>query len=253
MGSNKWLHGQTYPLEITRPQKLYLASAGKANTAKGDGKLTFDAPAADMPADHYTYDPGDPTPDPRFYEESEENQKKVRSAIERKSEAAAWHQKLTEERKDILVYLTEPLAKPLTFAGPVSAVLYASSSARDTDWFISLSEVDNGGKIFPLGQGKVRARFRKSMKTPEMLKPNEICEYTLDLWHTGITIPAGSRLRIEVASAAFPLFSRNLNTGGHNEIETKYVAAQQVIYHNQRYPSHILLPVIPETEVASAK
>src|SRR5438270_726056 len=26
MGSNKWLHGQTYPLEITRPQKLYLAS-----------------------------------------------------------------------------------------------------------------------------------------------------------------------------------------------------------------------------------
>jgi hypothetical protein len=59
-------------------------------------------------------------------------------------------------------------------------------------------------------------------------------------------VPEGSRLRIEVASAVFPFFSRNLNTGGHNETETKYVTAQQTIYHSQKYPSHILLPVIPE-------
>jgi putative CocE/NonD family hydrolase len=246
MGSNKWLHGQTYPLEVTRQQKLYLASGGNANTAKGDGHLVFDSPAANTPADHYAYDPGDPTPDPRAYEESEENAKKTRTATERKLEAAAYHQKTIEQRKDILVYATEPLAKPLTFAGPVSAVLYASSSARDTDWFISLSEVDSDGKIFPLAMGKIRARFRKSMSAPELLKPNEINEYTIDLWHTGITIPAGSRLRIEVASAVFPFFSRNLNTGGHNETETKYMTANQTIYHSQKYPSHILLPVIPE-------
>jgi uncharacterized protein len=253
MGSNKWLHGQKYPLEITQPQKLYLASGGKANTAKGDGKLAFDAPATDASPDRYTYDPGDPTPDPRFYEESEENEKKVRSAEERKKEAQQYHQKVTEERNDILVYMTDALQKPLTFAGPLSAVIYASSSARDTDWFVSLSEVDKDGKIFQLAQGKIRARFRKSMEKPEFLKANEVYEYTIDLWHTGITIPSGSRLRVEVASAAFPFFSRNLNTGGHNEVETKYVTAQQTIYHSQKYPSHILLPVIPEPEVASAK
>ncbi|HEX7288747.1 MAG TPA: CocE/NonD family hydrolase [Candidatus Angelobacter sp.] len=246
MGSNKWLQGAKYPLEVTRFQKLYLASGGKANTAKGDGALTFDAPAANAPADHYTYDPGDPTPDPRFYEESEENEKKVRSADERKKEREGYHQKISEERKDLLVYSTAPLTKPLTFAGPVSAVLYAASSARDTDWFMTVSEVDKDGKIFQLMQGKIRARFRKSMSAPELLKPNQVYEYTLDLWHTGITIPAGSRLRVEVASASFPLFSRNLNTGGHNETETKYVSAEQTIYHNQKYPSHVLLPVIPE-------
>jgi putative CocE/NonD family hydrolase len=146
----------------------------------------------------------------------------------------------------MLVYSTAPLTKPLTFAGPVSAVLYAASSARDTDWFMTVSEVDKDGKIFRLMQGKIRARFRKSMSAPELLKPNQVYEYTLDLWHTGITIPAGSRLRVEVASAAFPLFSRNLNTGGHNETETKFVSAEQTIYHNQKYPSHVLLPVIPE-------
>jgi predicted acyl esterase len=41
------------------------------------------------------------------------------------------------------------------------------------------------------------------------------------------------------------LFSRNLNTGGHNEVDTAYVSAKQTIYHNEQYPSHILLPVIP--------
>lgn len=253
MGSNKWLHGQTYPLEITHPQKLYLASGGQANTEKGDGKLTFDAPLANAPADHYTYDPGDPTPEPRFYEESEENEKKVRSADERKAEARAYHHQVAQERKDMLVYQTDVLTKPLTFAGPVSAVLSASTSARDTDWFMSLMEVDKNGEIFPLTQGKIRARFRKSMQSPEMLKPNEVHEYTLDLWQTGITIPAGSRLRVEVSSAAFPLFSRNLNTGGHNETETKYVSAAQTIYHDAKHPSYLLLPVVTEEQLAASK
>jgi hypothetical protein len=246
MGANKWLHGATYPLEATRFQKLYLASGGKANTAKGDGKLTFDAQPADAPADRYTYDPGDPTPDPRFYEESEQDEKRVRSADERKKEAEGHHQKVTEERRDILVYTTEPLARPLTFAGPISAVLYAASSARDTDWFVSLSQVEKDGRIFQLAKGKIRARFRKSMSVPEMLKAGEVNEYVLDLWHTGIRIPEGARLQVEVSSAAFPLFSRNLNTGGHNETETRFVSAEQTIYHSQKYPSHVLLPVIPE-------
>ena len=43
------------------------------------------------------------------------------------------------------------------------------------------------------------------------------------------TIAKGSRLRVEVASASFPMFSRNLNTGGHNEMETQYVPADQTI------------------------
>jgi predicted acyl esterase len=53
-------------------------------------------------------------------------------------------------------------------------------------------------------------------------------------------------LRVEVTSADFPRFSRNLNTGGHNETETEYMVAGQAIYHDADHPSHILLPVIPD-------
>jgi putative CocE/NonD family hydrolase len=127
-----------------------------------------------------------------------------------------YHQQTTDIRNDILVYTSEPFKEAYTFAGPLSAVLYAASSGRDTDWFMRLMEVDKAGKIFQLAEGKIRARFRHSTKQPELLEANKVYEYQLDLWQMGISIPAGHRLRVEVAPASFPSYSRNLNTGGHN-------------------------------------
>jgi putative CocE/NonD family hydrolase len=248
MGSNRWLHGESYPLPGTRFEKWYLTGAGHANTSKGDGLLSPDMPDQGAAPDTYTYDPGDPTPDPQAYEEPEEpankSGAKPKSSEEKKKAAEAYHEKVTQARQDILVYTTAPLERPLTFAGPVSAVLYASSSARDTDWFMRLMEVDEKGKLFELVEGKIRARYRRSSRAAEFLEADKVYEYTLDLWQTGITIPKGRRLRVEVASASFPTFSRNLNTGGHNETETKYVKAVQKIYHSKQYPSHVLLPVV---------
>ncbi|MCK4342844.1 MAG: CocE/NonD family hydrolase [Phycisphaerae bacterium] len=252
MGSNKWLHGDVYPLPETRFEQWYLHSDGHANTSQGDGRLSSIPPGADASPDGYTYDPGDPTPNPEFYEEPDEEEGEedapVKSVEQKKKEREAFHEEVTQARADILVYVTEPLEKPLTIAGPVSAVLYAATTARDTDWYVRLMEVDEEGKIFPLVEGRLRARYRVSTKKPVFLEPGRVYEYHLDLWQTGITVPPGRRLRVEVASASFPFFSRNLNTGGHNEMDTDYVSAEQTIYHNEQYPSHVLLPVIPAKE-----
>ena len=253
MGTNKWLTEDTYPLPETRFTKLYLASKGQANTSSGDGWLDNSPPDKNVAKfDTYTYDPGDPTPDPMFcvdpkdlLEEEEKESKEEISVEEERKKIFGYHARVNEERSDILVYETQPSDEPLTFAGPISAVLYASSSAKDTDWFMRLSEVDTAGNIFPLVHGVIRARYRNSFSKPKMLQPGKIYKYHLDLWQTGITVPKGSRLRVEVASATFPMFSRNLNTGKHNETETKYVRAKQVVYHDKDHPSHIVLPVIP--------
>jgi putative CocE/NonD family hydrolase len=212
MGANRWLHGPTYPLPETRFEKLYLT---------GGGGLSFQPPAAEHKPDHYTYDPGDPTPADR--------------------PAAG--------RKDILVYITQPFTKPYTIAGPVSAVLYAATSARDTDWFINVLDVDAEGKTSYLwtnnSNGHIRARYRNSLSKPELLKPGRVYQYNIDMCHTGVTLAAGHRLRVEVSSAFFPMFDRNLNTGGNNETETRFVSAQQSIYHDAQHASYILLPRIP--------
>jgi putative CocE/NonD family hydrolase len=251
MNTNMWLTADTYPLPETRFAKLYLSSGGAANSSRGDGRLGFERPPAGAPFDTYVYDPADPTPDPAFYttpeelaEEEATDSTKAVSVEEERANLLAYHGKVDEERSDILVYETPPMGDSLVIAGPVSAVIYASSSAKDTDFFVRLSEIDEKGLIFPLVRGTIRARYRESLSKPHLLTPGEICEFRIDLWQTGVTIPKGRKLRVEVASAAFPNYSRNLNTGAHNETETKFVKATQKIYHDESHPSHVLLPVI---------
>ncbi len=257
MNANRWITGADYPLPGTKMTKLYLLSSGSANSSKGNGWAALDAPFPGVaPFDTFTYDPGDPTPDPNFYvseracaaaKETCDSTKTLSIEAERRR-MIAYYGTIDETRRDILVYDTEPMVDSLVIAGPVSAVLYASSSAKDTDWFMRLSAVGPDGVVFPLVHGTIRARFRESYAEPKMLRPGEICEYRLDLWQTGVMIPKGHKLRVEVASAAFPTFSRNLNTGKHNEKSTKYVSAAQRVYHDAGHPSHVLLPVIERPE-----
>jgi predicted acyl esterase len=56
---------------------------------------------------------------------------------------------------------------------------------------------------------------------------------------------AGHRLRVEIASANFPRFDRNPNTGHPLFGDAELQAAAQTIFHDATHPSHIVLPVIP--------
>jgi len=257
MFSNKWLTGATYPLPETQFTKFYLGSAHGANTSKGDGTLrtagpgqmgTAAGPAAARGYEEFVYDPADPTPWPEYYYKSDEEirQEKDKSVNleEQKNKTKAFHQSVTDVRPDILVFQTEPLDKPVSIDGPVSAVIYASTDAPDTDWYATLMDVDEKGEIFHLVHGALRARFRNSTEKPEPLEKDKVTKFDLDMWHTGITFQKGHRIRVEVASAMFPVFSRNLNTGGHNEKDTKFRKASQRVYHTAEYPSHILLPIV---------
>lgn len=245
MRENKWLHGDKYPLPQTKFEKAYFVTpGGAANTSGGDGKLTREPPPADGPPARYTYDPADPTPIP-YHDFSGADERKEKSAEEERAKAKERPKQILASRRDILVFQTEPLERSLTLCGPISAKLYAASTARDTDWFVRLVEVDKDGDPFPLVEGRLRARFRGSMSQPELLEPGKVYEFDVDMWQTGIKIRPGCRLRVEVASASFPFFSRNLNTGGHNEKDTEFVKAEQTIYCDAQRPSHVLLPVIP--------
>lgn len=249
MFSNQWVKGSTYPVpEKTQFTKFYLSSSEGANTSKGDGVLSTEIKEEGREFDQYVYDPGDPTPWPEYYYKSEEEIKQEKEKTidleEYKNKIEVFHNNVTDIRKDILVYQTPVLEVPISIGGPISAVLFASTSAPDTDWFITLMDVDKEGKIFHLVRGTIRARFRNSMERPELLEKGKIYKYEIDMWQTGITFQKGHRIRIEISSALFPMFSRNLNTGGHNEMETEFKQATQKIFHSTDYPSYILLPVV---------
>ena len=230
IGDNRWLDEAEWPLARTRYVRYYLAGGGKANSRFGDGRLDT-LPPATQPADHYRADPMNPfifvTDDAFNQIGGPDDYRKV------------------EERKDVLVYTTAPLPRPLDVCGPLAVKLFAASSAKDADFATKVIAVRPDGFALRLNDGIVRARFRQGMDKEVMLTPGRVEEYQIDNWSTCIRLAAGWRLRLEVASHAFPKFDRNLQTGGPIGKEATGQVADQTIYHDRDRASYLLVPVIP--------
>ncbi len=222
-GDNTWRKEHEWPLARTVWKDFYLRSGGVLDTT---------APGKDEAADEYAYDPGDPTPYLVDARELELNISEDYQAVDR-------------ERHDLVTYTTAPLEKDTEITGPMTATLWAATDARDTDWNVMILDVYPDGRAIHIQDGVARARFRHGFDRPDLLTPGEINQYDIDLWATALVIPAGHRIRVTVASAAFPKYDRNLNTGGDNERDTKYVVAHQRIFHDAAHPSHVQLPIVP--------
>ena len=233
MGDNRWRDENEWPLARAKPTKYYLHSRGRANSRFGNGLLSRRSPRKE-PADSYRYDPADPVPfitDPEFSQ--------IGSADDYRA---------VERRDDVLVYTSEPLKQRLEVTGPLTMVLYASSSAPDTDFTAKLLDVWPNGYAQRLSDGLVRARYRRGLDREVFLKPGNIYRFEIDLWNTSQAFLPGHRIRVEIASSAFPKYDRNLNTNAPLGRSTQMRIAKQRVLHTGRYPSHMLLPVIPNAE-----
>jgi putative CocE/NonD family hydrolase len=154
-------------------------------------------------------------------------------------------QRPIEYRHDVLCYTSEPLTKPLEATGPIKVVLYASSSAKDTDWVAKPVDVAPNGFAMNVAQGILRARFRDSWEEPELMEPGRVYKFEIDLWSSSNCFLPGHRIRVDITSSCFPQFDRNPNTGHAFGQDAEMVVADQTVYHDREWPSHILLPVVP--------
>jgi putative CocE/NonD family hydrolase len=226
MGKNQWRYENEWPLARTDYRNYYFHSQGNANTLLGDGRLDTNPPNNESP-DQYAYDPADPVP-----------------TI---GTMGPYDQRSVEERQDVLVYTSAPLEGDLEVTGPVKALIYASSSAVNTDFTAKLVDVYPDGRAIRICEGIIRADHRDPEATPSNILPGEIYAYRIDLWATSNVFLQGHRLRVEISSSNFPRFDRNLNTGKYFATDTTMETAQQVIYHTREYPSRIILPIIHES------
>jgi len=150
-----------------------------------------------------------------------------------------------EARADVLVYTSEVMTAGLEVTGPIVVTLYAASTAPDTDFTAKLVDVHPDGYARNLADGIVRARYRHSRTTPAFITAGEVTQFAIDLWATSHVFLPGHRIRVEISSSNFPRFDRNLNTGEDQATGTRWQSARQTIFHDARYPSHLMLPVIP--------
>jgi hypothetical protein len=236
MGKGEWRAADGWPIPGTQFTKFYLHGRGTANGRLGDGVLSTTLPAAGEPPDHYVYDPQTPTPS---------RGGPVCCTGTPDAPEGAFDQSDVEMRSDILVYTSEPFKEGVEVTGPLSAVLYASSDAKDTDFTAKLIDVYPDGRAFNLQEGVLRARYREGFDHAVFMAPGGVYEIKVDMQATGNYFPPGHRVRLEIASANFPRFDRNLNTGGNNFDEKAWKVARNMIYHSSKYPSHVILPIVP--------
>jgi len=219
-----WRDEQEWPLARTDYVPFFIHSGGRAQSLDGDGRLSRDAPGTEPP-DVFLSNPANPVPTV--------------------GGGGIADQRPAERRTDVLVYTSPPLTEPLEVTGPVRVMLYASSSALDTDFTGKLVDVAPNGYARNLCDGILRARYRDSFSAPALLEPGCPYAFEIDLLQTSNVFPAGHQIRLEIAGSNFPRFDRNPNTGEPAGSACAGQPAVQTIYHDVNHPTHVLLPVIP--------
>ena len=150
------------------------------------------------------------------------------------------------ERRDILVYQSEPLTERLEVTGNPVVELFAATSAPDTDFFARLIDVHPDGRAVDVSLGMVRARFRDGLNKEALVTPDEVVRYEITLNPTSIAFHPGHRIRLDITSSDFPNFDRNHNTAANPNADAELVVAEQRVRHGGDHASALHLPVIDD-------
>ncbi len=232
MGAERWLESDSWPLPGTHYVTYYLgAGRGRPRHSLNDGRLSSEAPGSRAP-DEYVHDPYDPLPSIGGHGAGGLDLWPAGPADHRPAESRS------------LTFSTDVLQEDLEVVGEVRARFFASSSAVDTDFVLTLSDVYPNGYSAVLRQNGMRARYRLSEETESLLTPHQVYEFNLTMDGIANLFKAGHRLRLTIASSSFPAFLPNPGTEGPLHLATKGVTAHNAVYHDSQHPSTIELPVL---------
>ena len=224
---NHWVETDTWPLPDVVYKRFYL---------RENGLLDSFPPPQTSAIDSFQYDPADPC-----------TTYGGREFIGLEHGYGPIDQNPIENRSDVLVYSTPPLQSPLTVVGKLKFILYAASDCYDTDWTIRVTDVYPDGRSILMTDGILMARHRHGFDREDSLIPGLLDTFNIDLWSIAQVFDQGHRLRIILSSSNYPRFEKNPNTGAPFERDpTVWRIANQEIYRSTEFPSHLLLPVLPE-------
>ena len=226
LGENCWRTADAFPDSDADSRALYLHSAGRANSRKGDGTLSFLKPSAQEPCDVFVYDPEVP----------------VMAPGGTTAASGCFDQSAVEMGNNVLVYTTEPLSRPLRVFGFPRVSLYCSTSSAHADMTGKLVRVTPNGNAEFICIGIGRSGF---LFADRGYAPDTIHAWNFTLEPTSCMFAPGERIRLEIASSAFPLYDRNPGTCVEPCRATSWDwrRSTQIVFHDHARPSALHLPV----------
>lgn len=154
------------------------------------------------------------------------------------------------ERRDVLVFQTEPLAEDLEVTGTPWLHLWVSSDAPDADFTVKLIDVYPPSEDFPDGfamnltDGIFRCRYREGWDREVLLREGEIVAISIEPPPLSNLFRAGHRLRIDIAGSNFPRFDVNPATGEPIGASLRWRRALQAVHCAPGFASRLVLPVL---------
>ena len=216
LGEAKWHGASEFPPAL---QTLYLHSAGRANSSKGDGFLTSAVPVGEAAPDAFVYDPEVPVAGPGV---------------------GPVNQAAMELGNNLLVYTGAVLEAPLHVFGAVEAEVYCATSAPQADLVAKLVCVKPNGDAAFVAIGAAR-----SSSLFDSYEADVVQRWSFSLEPTSYGFAVGERLRIEIASCAYPLLDRNPgnDVAARDADSWTWRRSTQSVYHDAARPSAIRLPI----------
>ncbi len=227
LGINNWRGTHDW---VDASHVLYLRSGGDANSREGDGCLSEHPPDSEEPRDIFVYDPEVPVAAPGGLQ----------------ALSGAFDQSSLETGNNLLVYTSEPVARETEILGHPRIKLHAATSAAQADFTAKLVRVTTSGRAEFLSMGIARSSwlFRDANYAADQV---HAWEFTLE--PIAFVLSPGERLRLEIASSAFPLYDRNPSTDVPPQLASNWnwSRSTQQVLHSSLYPSALYLPVKGES------
>jgi putative CocE/NonD family hydrolase len=161
-------------------------------------------------------------------------------------------QKEIDLRADVITFNTAPFTSDYAMTGALTATLYVSSDAVDTDFIVRLSDVYPTGEVRLIQDNAVRMRWRDGGLEPQYMTKGAVYKAQLTLWNTSYVVATGHGLRVSIASSNYPRFDVNRNNGillADRTPSDVNVTATNSVYHSANYASYISLPAVKKIQI----
>ncbi|MFO0875899.1 MAG: CocE/NonD family hydrolase [Gemmataceae bacterium] len=216
---NVWRTASTWPLPA-RTTSYYLREGGKLSTQ---------APTEEASSTRFLADPLRP------------------NAIAGLGFPGAKDARAFEKQAQVRTFTTEVLTAPVEWTGKVQAELYVTSTAKDTDFIVRVSDVYPDGRSILLMDYVRRARYREGYEKEVFLEAGKVHKVAFDVGWTSQVFNRGHRIRITIASTGAPFYEPNPNTGDPLTVEPPKttVVATNTVHHHRLHASRIIAPLLP--------
>jgi predicted acyl esterase len=247
---NHYLKGEDTGIEKDMPVKYYVMGAcgevgapgnvwreandfPPASTAadwflQPDGKLTPKKPSAPSASTSYASDPAHPM---------------ILNAV---GFPGARDARAFEEQAEVRTWTSDVLTEPLEVTGRIKAEVFVSSTVKDTDFVLRVTDVYPDGRSILLVDYPLRARYHEGFDHQKLLVPGQVTKLAWDIGWVSIIFNKGHQVRITIASTGAPYFEPNTQTGSPitHFVTEPGTAAINTIWHDAKHASRVILPTM---------